>query len=298
MQFPESLLPSRRPLLTGMVLGLLSLGSGPAQAVPFASFSDHGSMNSVVFKNLPAPPAARPYAANSTVTASGLVDFNFEGFPNLAPALLATQSALLNYTFTTTTGASGTAIPPIGTIDSQPVDHGFTLSFTRTTPYTPAGHPTLHLTNLLTASLSAQPGETTTAEMSGFAGASSVHLDSDDSYAVVNFSSDFLDFSESIDHSMALSYTLQTLQYLGVGAKFLTAYDKTSGGTGSAATCPGTVITSTQLCNYRGFKATESGNFGSTPLPKPLFTVPEPASLGVLGVGLFALAAIRRRQAA
>jgi hypothetical protein len=134
--------------------------------------------------------------------------------------------------------------------------------------------------------------------MYGVAGSSSAHLDSDASYAQVTFTSDFLNFTGTNDDSMALSYTMQTLEYLGIGAKFLTAYDKSTGGTPSAGTCPKTARANTAICNYRGFTATESGNFGSAPPPAAIFAVPEPASMSVFGLGLIGLAASRRRHVA
>ncbi|HJS88206.1 MAG TPA: PEP-CTERM sorting domain-containing protein, partial [Acetobacteraceae bacterium] len=234
--------------------------------------------------------------SSTTTVANEPVSFTFQGFPNLPPALLGTQNAFLSYSVVTTAGANAVAVPALGTVDSQPINQSFTMRFVRATPFTPAGHPKLHLTNLLTITLSARPGQSMTAQMYGIAGSSSVHLDSDASYATVDFTSDFLNFANTADHSMALSYTLQTMQYLGIGAKFLTAYDKTSGGTTQAGTCPARVFASTAICNYRGFTATESGNFGSAPPPVAVFTVPEPATMGVFGLGLLGLAASRRRR--
>ncbi len=289
----------RLALITGSVFGGLSLSARSALAVPFASFSDQGSTNSVVFANWPKPPAKGPYTASSSATVTNeKVDFTFEGFANLPPALLSTQDATLNYSVVTTAAASATTVPGVGTLDTQPINQSFTLSFVRTTPFTPAGNPKLHLTNLLTVTLSALPNQSATAQMYGVAGSSSAHLNSDASYATVDFTSDFLKFAGTSDHSMALSYTMQTLEYLGIGAKFLSAYDKNSGGTANSATCPSVVRASTGLCNYHGFSATESGNFGSAPPPVAVFTVPEPASMGVLGIGLFGLVSVRRRRAA
>ncbi len=289
----------RLALVASTMLGGMSLGLRPAHATPFASFSDRGSTNSVVFTNQPKPPAKGAYTASSSTTVTNeAVDFTFEGFPKLAPALLGTQSATLNYAVTTTTGATATFVPGIGTLDTQPIDQSFTLSFVRSTPFTPANDPKLHLTNLLTVTLSPLPAQSATAQLYGVAGSSSAHLDSDASYATVDFTSDFLNFANTADHSMALSYTMQTLQYLGIGAKFLTAYDRTDGGTASAGTCPSKVSASTATCSYRGFTATESGNFGSSPPPAAVFTVPEPATMGVFGLGLLGLAASRRRRSA
>ena len=289
----------RLVLTAGAAVGGLSLMPLSAHADPFASFSDQGTTASVVFANLPTSPAKNAYTGASTTTVSNeLVNFAFGGVPNLPPQLLGAQSAWLSYSVTTTEGASTTSVPGFGTLDSQPVNQTFTLRFVRTTPFTPAGNPKLQLTNLLTVTLSAQPGLADTAQMYGVAGSSSVHLDSDASYANVDFTSDFLNFDGTTDHSMALSYTLQTLEYLGIGAKFLTAYDKTTGGTTAAKTCPTKVTTKTALCNYRGFTATESGNFGSAPPPATIFTIAEPTTVGVFGFGLIGLAASRRRRPA
>lgn len=287
-------LPLRLMLVAGVALGGMLPAALPAQATPFASFSAHDSTAAVVFKN---QSAASSYKTSSTTTVTNdLVDFSFLGLSDLPAQLQGTQSAYLSYSVTTTAGASSTAVPGFGTLDSQPIDQSVTLTFTRTTPFTPVNFPALHLTNLLTITLTALPAQTMTAQMYGIAGSGTAHLDSDASYATVTFSSDFLDFTGTTDHNMGLTYTLQTLQFLGIGAKFLTAYDKTTGTT--TTSCPTTVKTTTSLCNYHGFKATESGNFGSTPLPDPIYAVPEPASFALLGMGVLGLAAIRRRWAA
>ena len=289
--------PSRLALLAGTVLGGVAVSAAPAHSTPFASFSDQGNTASVVVANWPTPPAKNAYAGSPSATvAKEPVSFAFEGFPTLAPDLLSPQNATLSYAVRTTAAASATTVSGLGLLDNQPMNQSFTLSFIRTTPYTPADHPNLHLTNLLTVTVSALPGRSTTAQMYGIAGSGSAHLDSDASYATVNFASDFLNFANTSGHSMALSYTLQTLQYLGVGAKFLTAYDKATGGTASAGTCPAHSLTPTALCDFRGFTATESGNFGSAPPSTNLFTVPEPATMGVFGLGLLGLGMSRRRR--
>ena len=289
--------PPRLTLLAATVLGGVAVSARPAHSTPFASFSDQGTTNAVVVANWPTPPANKAYAGSlSTTVAKEPVSFAFEGFSNLAPDLLGPQNATLSYALTTTAAASATKVPALGLLDDQPINRSFTLSFTRTTPFTPAGHPNLHLTNLLTVRLSPLPGRSTTAEMYGIAGSGSAHLDSDASYATVNFTSDFLDFANTSGHSMALSYTLQSLQYLGIGGTFLTAFDTATGGATKAGTCPAHLLTPTAICDFRGFTATESGNFGSTPPFTHFFTVPEPATMGVFGLGLLGLAMSRRRR--
>lgn len=277
--------PRRLALVTAATMGGMLLAALPARAVPFASFSDHGNTAAVVFTNHSSP----GYSTNSTLTVTNeLVDFTFQGFANLPAALLSTQSAHLSYSVTTTDAATTSSH-----FDAQTISNAFTMSFVRTTPFTPAGNPSLHLSNLLTVMMTPMTLGGEAAELSGRAGSQEVDLNADDGFEVVTFSSDFLDFSGSAEHSAALSYTLQTLQFLGIGTKFLTAYDKMVGNT-SAPTCGGTITASSQLCNYRGFRGTESGNFGATPLPTPIYTVPEPASGALLGMGIFGLVAIRR----
>jgi hypothetical protein len=116
-------------------------------------------MASVVFANLPTPPAKSPYTGSLTTTVTNeRVNFSFEGLPDLPPELLGTHSAFLSYSVATTEAASATTVPGVGTIDAQPINESFTLQFVRATPFTPAGRPNLHLTNLLTVTLSALPG--------------------------------------------------------------------------------------------------------------------------------------------
>ncbi len=303
----------RRALAVGTVLAGTAAWAMPASATAFATFSDQTTTGSVKFTNLPTTTTTTTttvngknvtvtvpaYTGSTTATvANDPVNFDFVGFPGMDRALLGPQSALLNYTMTTTNGANS-AILGASTFDAQNINQSVTISFTRTTPYIPKGHPTEKLTNLLTVTLSGlQPGGTT-AEMTGIGGSQSVSVNSDATYANVTFTSDFLNFANTSQHSVAIAYTLQTSQFLGIGAKFLTAYDLAMGGNAGGPTCTTALVKASKSCNYRGFTAAESGNFGATPPPLALFTVAEPASIGIFGLGVIgAFVASRRRRAA
>src|ERR687885_597497 len=110
----ESRMPSHRnppcslrlAALATTLLGGVGFGALPAHATPFASFSDDGATNSVVFANWPKPPAKSAYAGSSSTTVvNERVSFTFEGFPKLPPELVETQSATLSYAVTTTAAA-------------------------------------------------------------------------------------------------------------------------------------------------------------------------------------------------
>lgn len=261
----------------GLLVGVaLTLSAGYAQAVPFATFSDQKSTSSIVVKNLPTG-GTGTYTNHATGTVSSdPVNFNYIGIAGLPAALSGTQDALLSYTWTTTAAASAA-----GGIDSMDVNQAVTITFTRATPYVPTSGPQhgQNLSNLLTVVLTTKGAGTKTAVVYGLDRTQSVHMDSDSTMSTVTFTSDFLDFSNTAEHSMEIGYTLATNRYLGIGKKFLTSFNSNN-------------------VNQHGYTATQAGTFGSTPPPK--YVVAEPDAFLVLGIGgvmVGAVASRRRRLA-
>lgn len=187
-----------------------------------------------------------------------IVNFSFL-LPGLQEAGLGMQDAYMGITGTVTTPATIVNIPGPKPI-FQLVDSG-TISFTRTTPAS-LGPGNGFGTNLLTISF-------TNAMVTGTVGGTSGSLLASTPDSVMTFTSDFMSF----DHAIALDFAIAL----------------------SSITGPGLNRVST-LESLRAFTADSTGTFSSD--PAPLSTVPEPAALGLMGLGLIGLAWRRRRKAA
>lgn len=196
--------------------------------------------------------------SNGTLTTIGapIVNFSFLR-PTLQAIGLGNNDAVFNLSGTITTPANVMTIPGPDPI-TQLVNSG-SLSFTRTTA---ASFGTGSRTNLLTINF-------TNAVLTGTVGSTSGSLLASTPESVMSFTSDFLNFDDtiSLDFALALSSI-------------------TGGGLGRANASE----------SLRAFTADATGTFSSD--PAPLSTVPEPAALGLMGLGLVGVALRRRRKAA
>lgn len=185
-----------------------------------------------------------------------MVNFSFLR-PAMQAAGLGNNDAIFNLTGTITTPANVMVLPGPDPIN-QLVNSG-TLSFTRTTA---ASVGSGSRTNLLTISF-------TNAILTGSVGSTSGSLLASTPDSVLLFTSDFLNFDNTIARDFALALS-----------------SITGGGLGRANASE----------SLRAFTADATGTFSSD--PAPLSGVPEPAALGLLGLGVVGIALRRRRKAA
>lgn len=241
-----------------MKLGFLALAASAiitataahAAPVTFAQFQQLGGDDTFRVTN-----GAGSTGALSTI-GTPIVNFSFLR-PAMQAAGLGAQDAYFNLSGTISSPASVMTLPGPDPIN-QLVATG-SLSFTRVTP---ANVGINSRTNLLTISF-------TNAILTGSVGGTSGSLLASTPDSVMTFTSDFLNFDDSIalDFALALSSI-------------------TGGGLGRANAGE----------SLRAFTADSTGTFSSD--PAPLSSVPEPAALGLLGLGVMGLALRRRRQAA
>jgi len=187
-----------------------------------------------------------------------VVNFSFL-LPALQEAGFATQDAYFSLTGLITTPAS-IIVQPGPDPFYQLIDSG-SISFTRTTAAA-AGTARGARTNLLTINF-------TNALLTGFAGGTSGSLLASTPDSELVFTSDFLDFNAaaSLDFGIALSSI-------------------TGGGLGR------TSVTE----SARAFTADSTGTFSSDPRPYYVNEIPEPAALGLMGLGIMAVGLRRRAK--
>ena len=239
------------------MLGLLAAVPANADPVTFAQVKEH-AVNGSGDINLDWV-VADGVGQLVTHSAFDLVDFTFESYTGMLPAaLMGVQSAKLTIAATTTAHAflsSG--------YDFQPFDHSLTLTFTRATPVILFGKS---LSNLLTVTIMPDLADETS--LSGRKGAHSMVLSADSGTEVVTYTSDFIDFSHTIERDLALSFS---------------------------SVNPGLSIASGFLSPFR---TDFTGTFDSDPAPV-VFEIPEPGSLLILAAGFGGIAmALRRRRSA
>lgn len=254
----------RRELVASLVvlLGLASVGS--AATVTFAQVQQQN----------PALKAFRFTNNNSGVrqfTASVPVLFSYSAtlFPGLRKfGLLGGQNAVLTLNGTTTapataTGVGTTASPRVFTQILENV----VLSIKLVTPHK-------GLNNLLTA--------TFTDTLSGIRGGSTATLRSDTQTGdALIYTSDFLDFSRTVDRDLSFSFTSLT--------------SANNGQTGADFSGAGFRLRRDANRNdfLRSFTAAGVGTFATN--PPPIVIVPEPGSFALMGFCLITLATLSRR---
>ncbi len=252
-------------------LQILALGAmtailaGTAFAAPltFAQYTSSAGANDFLFTNF------GTHATFTTIAGGAPVKFNYNPANilggGLPAALLGQQDAHLTMNQYTNVpfiplpaGPGQVNLQPMNTTGAGPCPgclppntNIMTIHITRDTPY-------LGLSNLLTIFFE-------DAFISGFKGGNSANESATTSAALplhVTFSSDFLNFTGTVDRDLALAFTALTPAYGDFGA-FLAS-----------------------------FAAASAGSFASD--PPPTF-VPEPLSLVLIGSGLLGVSLLRRR---
>lgn len=227
------------------VLGLLCAAPAFASTITFAQFSQAVAGNQFTFTNNTA-------GGFSTFTASVPVNFEFL-FPGLSGDLTGPQAATLTMTAVTTVPAQSINIP--FAFLAQPFNVLSTLAIVRNAPATLGDNSR---TNLLTVDF--------TGFITGAPGAGSGNLNGDTAIGTtVNYSSDFLDFSNTSARNFALSFSSIT-PALAIDGSFL-----------------------------RSFSTAGTGTFASNPLPL-ITAIPEPGTMAALGMGLALMGVMRRRK--
>ncbi len=251
-------------LALGAMTAILA-GTSFAAPLTFAQYTSSSGANDFLFKNF------GTHATFTTIAGGAPVKFNYNPANILGAALPA---ALLGQQDAHLTMNQYTNVPFIplpagpGQVNLQPMNttgvgafpgnlppntNIMTIQITRDTPY-------LGLSNLLTVFFE-------DAFIAGFKGGNSASESATTSAALplhVVFSSDFLNFTGTVDRDLSLAFTAITPAFGDVGL-FL-----------------------------RSFVAASAGSFASDP-PPTSFSVPEPLSLVLIGSGLLGISLLRRR---
>jgi hypothetical protein len=227
------------------VLLALLLPAIPTSATPvtFAQFTQASSGNTFAFTR-----GTSQSTFNSLSTPVNFVYLDVPGI--LDPELTGIQSALLTLSATTTTPVSGT------TFLTQPIDSG-SITIRRISPATIGNNDRTNLLTINFVGLSLF-GPTNGRTLGGIS--NSVSGDQ------ITFTSDFLDFENTITRDFSLSFTSVT------------------------------PILHTEGSFLHSFSAAGTGTFDSDP-PSLYSEVPEPTTLGMFGLGILLLSVYAKRRA-
>jgi hypothetical protein len=244
--------------LAAAMAALFVAAAAQAEPFTFAQFKQKGTDDTIRVTNGAGSTGTLVDIADPTVTFSFLL-------PQLAAAGLESQDATFQLSGVITQKASVTVQTGPDPLN-QLIDSG-TLSFTRLVA-APEGTGLGARTNLLTISF-------TNALLTGFVGGTSGSVLASTPDSSLTFTSDFLTFKPdaSLDFALALS--------------------SISGGGLARRGNNGAMLGVNE--SLRGFSADATGTFSSDPPPE--YVVPEPAVVGLIGIGLAIIGWRRRRQA-
>lgn len=247
-----------KPMMLAAAVAALLMSSAASAISTFAQFSQLGENDIMRFVNS----ANSGGNANAQLTSAVRQGNGYiQGAPIVSFKFLSGPDELrLQDAYFSFAAAATSAAQVFGGFTAQELASG-TLAFTRVTPAS-QGSGNGNRTNLLTINF-------TNATILGSTNTSAASLTASTfNGATVTMTSDFFTFDSTVNRDLSLSFSSLTP----------------------------TLLRAAFGDNLRSFTADATGTFSSDPAPRYVNEVPEPAMLGLFGIGFTILAFARRRQ--
>lgn len=195
-----------------------------AQTVTFAQFNERIGGQDFVFTN------NQTNASFQTVFGGSPVSFTYLNVAGLPPELQGPQNAHVFVTATTTTPA----LTGAGNRTIQPFDSIFSIRIIRDSPASSGAGTRTVLLNV-----NVTPVGASNSELSGDEGARSAGYSASTPIQVVEYNSDFLSFSATVERDLSLAFSSITQRY-SLGGTFLNSFN--AAGTGTFASNPAPIF--------------------------------------------------------
>lgn len=213
----------RAVLLGLMLLFTAALANAQQQTVTFAQYTQRIGGQDFIFNN------NGTSATFQTTTGGSPINFSYLNIANLPIELQGIQNARVFFS-STTTAAATTAI---GNRTIQPFNNVFNILIFRDSP---ASSGNGNRTNLLTVTITTASSNP---DLSGEQGGRSAAFTASTPIQNITYTSDFLDFANTIERDLSLGFTSIAPVY-SLGTTFLQSF--TAAGTGSFASNPPPVV--------------------------------------------------------